>query len=188
MSTYSKPFGGFSVDKLGAMLRGSSTIRIVDAMWVPTASALLIVAAGLVGYWLKQPWLFAAIGPTAYMIASAPTQETSRFRNVVVGHLAAIACAYVVLLVLNIHSSAALLAGAKLSLPRLWASAIGLGMLALVQPQLKSYHPPAAATLLMITLGLFRTTGRAPLALMGGVVVVAVAGELLNRLRPSRAR
>ena len=188
MSTYSKPLGGFSIDKLAAMLRGSSTLRVVDVMWVPTVSALLIVASGLVGYWLKQPWLFAGIGPSAYMIASAPTQDTSRFRNVVVGHLAAIAVAYVVLLVLNVHSTTALLAASKLSLPRLWASAIGLGLLALVQPQLKAYHPPAAATLLMITLGLFRTTGRAPLALMGGVVLVAVVGELLNRLRPSRGR
>ena len=190
MSTYSKPaaFGGAPIAKLGAMLRGGSMIQVADAMWVPTVSALLIVAAGAVGYWMKQPWLFAGIGPTAYMLASTPGHETTRFKNVVVGHLVAIGCAYIALLILNAGGAPSVLVSAKVVLPRVWASALALGMLALVQPQLKAYHPPAAATLLLITLGAYRMTGRTPLALMAGVVLVAVVAELLNRLRPGRGR
>lgn len=188
MSTYSKPVASVPLAKLGAMLRGGSLIEIVDAMWVPTVSALLIVAAGLAGHYMKQPWLFAGIGPTAFVLASAPNQETARFRNVVVGHLAAIGCAYLALLILNATGAPSVLVAAKISLPRVWASALGLAMLSLVQPQLKAYHPPAAATLLLVTFGAYRMTGRTPLALMAGVVLVAVLGELLNRLRPSRAR
>jgi CBS-domain-containing membrane protein len=71
---------------------------------------------------------------------------------------------------------------------RIWASAVALAMLAIVMPQLKSYHPPAAATALLITLGAYRMTGKTPLALMGGVVVIALAAEALNRLRPRRGR
>jgi hypothetical protein len=188
MSTYSKPVAGIPLARIGAMLRGGSVIQIVDALWVPTVSALLIVAAGLAGHWMKQPWLFAGIGPTAFLLASAPGQETSRFKNVVVGHLAAIGCAYLALLILNASGAPSVLVAAKVSLPRVWASALALGMLALVQPQLKAYHPPAAATLLLITLGAYRMTGRTPLALMAGVVLVTVVAELLNRLRPSRGR
>ena len=188
MSTYSKPIAGAPLAKLGAMLRGGSVIQIVDAMWVPTVAALLVIAAGLAGHWMKQPWLFAGIGPTAFLVANAPGQETARFKNIVVGHLAAIGCAYLALLILNATGAPSMLVAAKISLPRVWASALGLGMLALVQPQLKAYHPPAAATLLLITFGAYRMTGRTPLALMAGVVLVAVMGELLNRLRPSRGR
>jgi hypothetical protein len=60
--------------------------------------------------------------------------------------------------------------------------------MAVVSPQLRAYHPPAAATALLITLGAYRMTGRTPLALIGGVVLVAVTAEILNRLRPRKGR
>jgi hypothetical protein len=53
-------------------------------------------------------------------------------------------------------------------------------------PQLRSFHPPAAATALLVTLGAYRMTGKTPLALMGGVVVIALASEALQRIRPRR--
>jgi hypothetical protein len=86
-------------------------------------------------------------------------------------------------------SDAPLLAKAATDVsPRVWASAAALALLAIVQPQLRAYHPPAAATALLITLGAYRMTGRTPLALIGGVVAIAIAAELLNRLRPRRGR
>jgi hypothetical protein len=57
-------------------------------------------------------------------------------------------------------------------------------MLAILMPQLRAYHPPAAATALLVTLGAYRMTGKTPLALMAGVVAVAVVGELMHRVRP----
>jgi CBS-domain-containing membrane protein len=68
--------------------------------------------------------------------------------------------------------------------PRVWASAAALAMLSVLLPQLRAYHPPAAATALLVTLGAYRMTGKTPLALMGGVVAVALVAELLNRSRP----
>jgi hypothetical protein len=188
MSSYSTP-APLSLTKLAAMVRGGSVAPVLDMIWVPLLSALLIVAVGSIGFWMKQPWLFAALGPTILMVANNPGHETTRLRAVVGGHLAAIACAYLALLILNANEAPALLAtvkGQDLS-PRVWASAAALAMLAMVQPQLKAYHPPAAATALLVTLGAFKMTGRTPLALMGGVVVVAVLAEVLQRLRP-RAR
>jgi hypothetical protein len=57
-----------------------------------------------------------------------------------------------------------------------------------VQPQLRAYHPPAAATALLVTSGAYRMTGKTPLALMAGVLVVAIVAELLHHFRPKRAR
>jgi CBS-domain-containing membrane protein len=65
---------------------------------------------------------------------------------------------------------------------------VSLAMLAVLMPQLRAYHPPAAATALLVTLGAYRMTGKTPLALIAGVVAVAVASELLNRIRPRRSR
>ena len=177
-----------SFTKMFGALRSGSVAPLVNAIWVPATSALLIVLAGMIGFWLKQPWLFAALGPTIIMMATTPGHETTSFRAVVTGHIAAIACGYMALLLLNANDATTLSKAVTEVSPRVWASALALAMLAIVQPQLRAYHPPAAATALLVTLGFYRMTGRTPLALIGGVVAVAVAAELLNRVRPKRGR
>lgn len=195
MSTYPTPAAvrtsaitPLNLAKLTALFRGGSRAKVIDAIWVPAVAATLIVLAGAVGYWLKQPWLFAGLGPTVLMLASNPGHETTRFRAVVVSHLAAIGCAYLALMLLNAHVASAVITRATVPLPRVWASAVSLAMLAVLLPQLRAYHPPAAATALLVTLGAYRMTGKTPLALIAGVVVVAVAGELIQRIRPRRSR
>ena len=195
MSTYPTPAAvrqpaipPLNLGKLTALFGARSLAAFVDAIWVPAVAATLIVLAGAIGYWLKQPWLFAGLGPTVLMLASNPGHETTRFRAVVVAHLAAIGCAYLAILLLNAQGAAAVITRATVPLPRVWASAAALAMLAILMPQLRAYHPPAAATALLVTLGAYRMTGKTPLALMAGVVAVAVAGEVLQRIRPGRSR
>jgi hypothetical protein len=182
------PGPALKLASLTDMLRGRSAARAIDMIWTPGVCAALIVVVGVTGFWLHQPWLFAGLGPTILLVASNPGHETARFRSIVVGHLVAIACAYLALLLLNATSAPSLLAAATMSLPRVWASAGALAMLVLVQPQLRAYHPPAAATALLVTSGAYRMTGKTPLALLAGVLVVAIAAELLHRARPQRGR
>jgi hypothetical protein len=180
--------GAPSFAKLTAMLRGGSIAQVLDTLWVPLVSAMLIVLVGAIGTWTRQPWLFASLGPTILMVAANPGHETTNFRAIVVGHIAAIACAYLALLMLNATGSASMLATRVVPFPRIWASAAALAMLAIVTPQLKAFHPPAAATALLVTLGAYRMAGKTPLALVGGVVAVALAAEALQRLRPRRGK
>jgi hypothetical protein len=173
--------------KLAAMVRGGSNAHAINAIWAPAVAAILILLVGAIGSRLKQPWLFAGLGPTIFMIAFNPGQETSRFRAVVGGHLAALGCAYAALFLLSATAVAPLLATLKLVAPmRVWASVFALALLAFVQPQLRAYHPPAAATALLLTLGFYRLQGKPAMAFMGGVVIVALAAELLQRVRPGR--
>lgn len=167
---------------------GAAAATVVDAIWVPAVSAALVIVVGAIGVWMKQPWMFAALGPTIVLVAGNPGHETSRFRAVVLSHLAAIGCAYLALLMMNAAGAPSLLATSTMPFARIWASAGALAMLALLLPQLRAYHPPAAATALLITAGAYRMTGKTPLALMGGVVLVALGGELLRRVRPQRSR
>jgi hypothetical protein len=177
-----------SLAKLTAVFRGASVASAIDAMWVPAVSAALVVFAGLVGYWMHQPWLFAGLGPTMLLVASNPGHESSRFRSVIVGHLAAIGCAYLALVMLNATGAPSLLVTSTVPLARVWASAGALAMLALVMPQLRAYHPPAAATALLVTMGAYRMTGKTPLALMGGVVLVSIMAEVVRRVHPKSSR
>ncbi|MGH7679983.1 MAG: HPP family protein [Gemmatimonadaceae bacterium] len=173
-----------SLTKLFARLRAGSLAPVLNLLWVPAVSAALIVIAGAVGAWLKQPWLFAGLAPTIVMVAANPGHESSSFRAIVVGHLAAIACGYLALLLLNATGAPTLIATRVVPWDRVWASAAAMALLVIVQPQLKAFHPPAAATALLVTLGAYRMTGKTPLALVGGVVLIAVLAEVLKRVRP----
>jgi len=182
------PQGSFKLPSFADLVRGHTLARTIDLIWTPGVCAALIALVGAMGFWMHQPWLFAGLGPSILLVASNPGHDTARFRSIVVGHLVAIGCAYLALLLLNATSAPSLLAAATMSMPRVWASAGALAMLVVVQPQLRAYHPPAAATALLVTSGAYRMTGKTPLALMAGVVLVGVAAELLQHARPKRAR
>ena len=155
-----------------------------DTVWVPLASGVLVLAAGAMSLATGKPWLFAALGPTAVMIAHAPGHPTTRFQSVVLGHAVGAACGYLALLLcgVDVGSSLGQLGGP--STARVWASAFAVVLTALVQPPLRAWHPPAAATALLITLGATRlSSSRTALALLGGVLVVAILGEWLQRAR-----
>ena len=178
--------GAPSFAKITAIFRGGSIAPALEMVWVPFVSAMLIVVVGAIGSYMRQPWLFAALAPTALMIAANPGHETTSFRSIVGGHVLALACAYFALILLNASPTKTMLATQVAPFARIWASAAALAMLAIVMPPLRAFHPPAAATALLVTLGAYRMTGKTPLALVGGVVVMAICAELLHRFRPRR--
>jgi CBS-domain-containing membrane protein len=151
-----------------------------DAAWAAAISAILILIAGAVTLATGQPWLFAALGPTAVVIASSPGQPSSRFHSVVVGHLAALLCGWMVVVLVGAPASGAM---TDIGVARVWASAMAVAVTTLVQPSLRAYHPPAAATALLITLGAYHLTWKNSLSMMGGVVIVALMGEWFQRIR-----
>lgn len=162
---------------------GRSPAAASDAVWVPAVSATLVLAVGAMTLATKQPWMFAALGPSALMIASSPGHPTTRFRNVVVGHLVGFACAWLALVLLGVGSAPALVGAKALPVARVWASVLAIAATAFIQPSFRAYHAPAAATVLLVTMGIHRPTWQAALAMLGGVVVVGGLGEWFQRIR-----
>ena len=163
--------------------KGRKRLVTSDAAWGATASAILILIAGAMTLATSQPWLFAALGPTAVGVASSPGHPTSRFHSIVVGHLTALVCAWLVMLLVGVADAPALAASGVVTVARVWASAMAIAVTALVQPSLRAYHPPAAATALLVTMGTYHLTWRSSLSMMGGVLVVALVGEWFQRIR-----
>ena len=161
--------------------RARSRLIGSDAAWGAAISAILILVAGALTLATSQPWLFAALGPTAVVIATSPGQPSSRFHSVVVGHLSALLCAWLVVVLVGASSSG--MADASVNVARVWASAMAVAVTALLQPSLRAYHPPSAATALLITLGAYHLTWKNSLSMMGGVVVIALMGEWFQRIR-----
>lgn len=162
---------------------GHSSATMPDSVWVPLASGALILAAGAMSLATGRPWLFPALGPSALLIAASPGHVTTRFHSIVVGHATALACGWLAVILLGAGGGARLLSGGGISVARVWAGALAVAFTAFVQPSLRAYHPPAAATALLVAMGAYRTDLKTALSLMGGVLVVALLGEWFQRLR-----
>jgi hypothetical protein len=171
-----------------AARRMLATSAMSDSIWVPLVSTILILAVGSLSLATRQPWLFAALGPTVVLLAANPGHSTTRFHAIVVGHLVALCSAWIAVLLMGAGESTSLLAGSGVSVARVWASAFAIGIMTTVQPSLKAYHPPAAATVLLITLGVHRLSSSSAVAMLGGVLVVAVLGEWFQRIRLGQQR
>lgn len=161
--------------------RSAARLIASDAAWAAMMSAMLILVAGALTLATSQPWLFAALGPTVIVIACTPGQATSRFHSVVVGHLSALLCAWLVITVVGVSSSS--MSDGAIGVARVWASAMAVALIALVQPSLRAYHPPSAATALLITMGAYHVTVKSSLSMMGGVAIIALMGEWFQRIR-----
>lgn len=171
-----------------AARRMLATSAMSDAIWVPLVSAILILAVGSLSLATRQPWLFAALGGTVVLLAANPGHPTTRFHAIVVGHLVALASAWIAVLLMGAGEAQSLLGGSGIGVARVWASAFAIAIMAAVQPSLKAYHPPAAATVLLVTLGVHRLTWNSVTAMIGGVLVVAVLGEWFQRIRLKQQR
>ena len=148
-----------------------------------TVAALLVLVSGAMSLATKQPWLFAGLGPTILLVAASPEHRSARFHSIVVGHAAAFLCGWVTLILCAAVDAPSFLTGDTLAVGRVWASGFAIAATSLLLPALRANHPPAAATALLITLGVYRVTWKASLAMLAGVIVVALLGEWFRRFR-----
>jgi hypothetical protein len=160
-----------------------SVVAIPDPVWGPVAVALLTLAVGvpaiLVGF---QPWLLPSLGPTAFLQAALPAHPTARLWNVLLGHGGGVLAGFAGVALFNAWNDPVVLTDHTLSVGRLGASVVAMALLMLIGGLLRASHPPAAATVLLITLGSV-TDQTQLIAFAIGLAILAVAGELLRRLR-----
>lgn len=75
------------------------------------------------------------------------------------------------------------LGSAQVTPVRVWASVLAGMLNILAGVLLGAPHPPSAATTLLVALGGFKPNWHSVVTIVTGVLIVAVAGEGLRRLR-----
>lgn len=157
---------------------------VPEVVWSPMVGAILILIPGLLGIALHRLMLFASLGPTAYFMAAQPQQPTARFYNVFVGHLLGFAVGIGAAFLLGAAGEPSVFQAKELSQARLWASVLAVAVTILVSVPLKmGFHPPAASTTLLATLGGFEPTWSEAATVCLSTLLVAGAGELFRWLR-----
>jgi hypothetical protein len=155
---------------------------IPDDLWAPVTGALLIFLVGVIGLAAHRPWIFASLGPTAYLHAENPEHKSSRFYNTVVGHMVALGSGFFALGLLNAWNAPDVMSTGHLTMVRVGASTIAIGLTVLLVIALRASHQPAGATTLLVALGTFQTINDAAVVIVG-VLLMAAIGEPLRRLR-----
>ena len=126
-----------------------------------------------------SPFIFPSLGPTAFLFFYTPTMASAAPRNTVYGHLIGAISGYLSLVVFGLTAAAPALSSA-VTLPRVGAAALSLGLTSGLMVWLKVPHPPAGATTLIVSLGILRTPGQLGV-LMVAVVLLTVQGFVINR-------
>lgn len=125
-------------------------------------------------------FVFPSLGPTAFLLFYTPTQASASPRNTFFGHLIGAGAGYLSLVLFGLTEAApALTTG--VTLPRVGAAALSLGLTSGLMVWGRVPHPPAGATTLIVSLGILAT----PLelvVLMLAVVLLILQGLVINRL------
>jgi len=158
-----------------------------EPVWGPLSVGISMLVVGLLGFLAGQPWLIPSLGPTAYLQAENPAHPTTRFYNTVVGHFVGLVAGFAGVALFDAWNAPAVLTSKELVLVRVAAAVVAMILTISIAPLLRASHPPAAATTLLVALGSLKTPNDA-LNVMIGVLIVAVVGEVLRRVRLGELR
>lgn len=128
----------------------------------------------------QSPFVFPSLGPTAFLFFYTPTAPSASPRNTIVGHTIGVLAGYGSLVITGLTTAGPALA-VGVSWPRVIAAALSLGLTSGLMVLLKSPHPPAGATTLIISLGILTKPWQL-LLLMVAVLLLTIQALTINRL------
>jgi CBS domain-containing membrane protein len=153
--------------------------RAGDALYTFVAAALAMVVSGFAAYLWGQPLIFPSLGLTAYLFFESPMSERASPRNVVIGHLVAIAAGFLSLALFGLLDDPSVLQEG-VTLACVGAATLSTALTGAVLLLLRASHPPAGATVLIVSLGFLRNPSEM-FVLAAGVVILTVVGWAINR-------
>ena len=150
-----------------------------NALYTFIGSLLAIGLSGVWAYVVKEPLVFPSLGATAFIIFETPMAEVGTPRNTIVGHTVGILAGALALAIFGLLNAPSLYVSG-LSFGRVCAMALAVALTGGVLRTIRSAHPPAGATTIIVASGLLHTP-RQMLDVLVGVALLTIAGWLLNR-------
>ena len=182
------PIGGEMSDVLGGLLKRARLPWLLQHHSQLPVLAFFSFINGCISIGIMSalavithtPLIFPSLGPTAFLFFYTPTSPSASPRNTLVGHAIGVLAGYLSLVVTGLTMAGPALA-TGVTWPRVIAAALSLGLTSGVMVLLKSPHPPAGATTLIVSLGLLTKPWQL-LLLMGAVVLRNLQAIVINRL------
>ena len=151
-----------------------------NAIYTTLGSLLALSVSGGAAIASGEPLVFPSLGATAFLIFETPTAEVGTPRNTIIGHAVAVGVAALALALFGLYGEPSAFEGG-LDAARAGAIAMSVAFTGGLLRLLRSAHPPAGATTIIVSSGLLDTASQM-LAVGVGVLVLTAAGWALNRV------
>ena len=151
-----------------------------NAVYTFVGSLLAIGLSGLWAYIVKQPLVFPSLGATAFLIFETPMAEVGTPRNTMLGHTVGVAAGVASLALFGLLDAPSVYVSG-VTLGRVGAIALAVALTGGILRLVRSAHPPAGATTIIVASGLLAKP-RQILDILIGVLLLTIAGWCLNRL------
>lgn len=139
-----------------------------------------IAILGTLAMLSRAPLLFPSLGASAILMFYSPPLPTASPRSVVLGHAIGIVCGFAALVLTGLQNSpSAIVMG--VDGPRVIAAALSLAATGALMVLFRVTHPPAGATALVISLGVFTKPYQLPIMELA-VIVLTLQAILVNRM------
>ena len=151
----------------------------VISVFTAVNGGLTILIISLLAWLCDLPLLFSALGPTSFILHSAPLSRAAAPRSIILGHYIGIACGGASLVVFSF------LAGETITLQSsgaaLCSASLALAGTCYFLVRCSCPHAPACASALLVAVGA-ASTWTALLCMAAAVVLVTAQAFALNRL------
>jgi CBS domain-containing membrane protein len=151
-----------------------------NALYTFVCSLLAIALSGLWAWIVKEPLLFPSLGATAFLIFETPMAEVGSPRNTIIGHAVGLAAGVFSLAVFKLLNAPSVYVSG-MTPARIGAVALAVALTGGALRVLRSAHPPAGATTIIVASGLLAKPHQLVDVLVG-VVLLTIAGWILNRV------
>jgi CBS-domain-containing membrane protein len=154
--------------------------RAVWAGFVFVNGFLTVGLLALVATITGSPFVFPSVGPTVFTFWFHPTTPPASPRNAILGHAAGILCGYLPLVLTGLQNSPSVMAEG-VEPGRMLAAALSFALTGAVMILFHIVHPPAAATTLIVSLGIIHEPFQLAVIELA-IVLLAVQAFIINRL------
>jgi CBS-domain-containing membrane protein len=153
--------------------------KSIVSVFTAINGGLTILIISLLAWLCDLPLLFAALGPTSFILHSTPLSRRAAPRSIILGHFTGIACGAASLVFFSV------LAGETITLDSggaaLCSASLALAATCFFLVRWSCPHPPACASALVVALGA-ASTWTAVLCMAAAVVLVTAQAFAFNRL------
>jgi CBS domain-containing membrane protein len=151
-----------------------------NAAYTFVGSLVVIALSGTWAWAVSEPLIFPSLGATAFLIFETPMAEIGSPRNTILGHLVGVLAGAAALAVFGLlNAPSAYVSGVTPA--RIGAIALAVALTGGILRLVRSAHPPAGATTIIVASGLLAQP-RQMADVMVGVILLTASGWAVNRV------
>lgn len=145
----------------------------------------LVVVIGLIALcsvWAQQAWLAPSIAAAAFTQLFTPSQPGAKPYTIVVGQLVGAAAGFAGVWAVHAMNVGRLMGDHDITYDRVAAIVIAVAIASVVQMALEARSPAGGTTAVVVAIGAEMANLSGAMRLAGGIVLVAVLGEIGRRM------